>query len=253
MRKILLISYLILVAFIGNVFAQNTNQKEYKATVFGVKSDGIVNNTASIQKAIDFISENGGGTLVFYVGRYLTGGFELKSNVKIKIASGAVLVCSPNVYEYKGTNGQKALIYAKDQENIGIEGVGTIDGTGILLAEAAKEQLEKGHVKSESEVLPAMIYFDNCKNATVKQITTQNFNTTAQIYKDCKDLKVENIYMFNKKLNAPAWSFSNCQNVSAKDCYLDTKVEPLVSDGSSSGMSFTNCITPAGKKISATK
>ena len=81
MRKILLISYLILVAFIGNVFAQNTNQKEYKATVFGVKSDGIVNNTASIQKAIDFISENGGGTLVFYVGRYLTGGFELKSNV----------------------------------------------------------------------------------------------------------------------------------------------------------------------------
>lgn len=253
MKRVLFISFLTLIAFVGNMTAQNANQTEYKATVFGVKSDGITNNTASIQRAIDFISEKGGGTLVFYVGRYLTGGVELKSNVKIKIASGAVLVSSSNIYEYKGANGQNALIYANGQENIGIEGVGTIDGTAILLAEHASDQFAKGYIKSEAEALPAMVYFENCKNATVKQITTQNYKTTAQVYKNCKDLKVENLYFFNKKIGAPAWSFSGCEGVAAKDCYLDTKVDALVTDGTSTGLSFTKCITPAGKKVSASK
>ena len=47
--------------------------KDYQMTMFGIKSDGTTMNTRSIQKAIDFISESGGGRLVFTVGRYLTG------------------------------------------------------------------------------------------------------------------------------------------------------------------------------------
>ena len=47
-------------------------QTEQKATVWGVKSDGVTDNTGSIQRAIDYISAHGGGTLYFYVGRYLT-------------------------------------------------------------------------------------------------------------------------------------------------------------------------------------
>ena len=55
--------------------------KDYQMTMFGIKSDGTTMNTRSIQKAIDFISESGGGRLVFTVGRYLTGSIHLKSNV----------------------------------------------------------------------------------------------------------------------------------------------------------------------------
>lgn len=49
--------------------------------MFGIKSDGVTLNTRSIQRAVDYISEQGGGRLIFYVGRYLTGSIELKSNV----------------------------------------------------------------------------------------------------------------------------------------------------------------------------
>jgi polygalacturonase len=47
--------------------------KDYNASLFGTKSNGTTMNTTSIQKGIDYINENGGGRLVFYVGRYLTG------------------------------------------------------------------------------------------------------------------------------------------------------------------------------------
>ena len=46
----------------------------YNASKFGIRSDGVTMNTRSIQKAIDWIAEQGGGTLRFWVGRYLTGG-----------------------------------------------------------------------------------------------------------------------------------------------------------------------------------
>jgi len=54
--------------------------KDYNASMFGIKSNGTTLNTNSIQKGIDFISANGGGRLVFYVGRYLTGTIYLKSH-----------------------------------------------------------------------------------------------------------------------------------------------------------------------------
>lgn len=41
------------------------NAKDYNASMFGVKSNGITMNTNSIQKGIDFVSENGGGNPAF--------------------------------------------------------------------------------------------------------------------------------------------------------------------------------------------
>ena len=73
----------------------------YNASLFGIKSNGTTLNTTSIQKAIDFISETGGGTLRFYVGIYLTGTIELKSNVTILLEEGAILMGSTNIYDYK--------------------------------------------------------------------------------------------------------------------------------------------------------
>ena len=92
MKKILLS---ILVLFAGVAAFAQTDQT---ATVWGVRSDGVTDNTGSIQRAIDYISAHGGGTLHFYVGRYLTGAIQLKSNVTIHLAEAAVLVGSTNIY-----------------------------------------------------------------------------------------------------------------------------------------------------------
>src|SRR4030042_861771 len=108
--------------------------KDYNASMFGIKSNGTTLNTNSIQKGIDFISANGGGRLVFYVGRYLTGTIYLKSNVTIQLEEGAILVGSVNPLDYEQNFNWTALIFALDQQNIGITGKGVIDGQGFTVA-----------------------------------------------------------------------------------------------------------------------
>src|SRR5690554_5586558 len=87
-----LLLFLLLILSTVSTYAQHT----YNASFFGIKSNGTTLNTTAIQKAIDYISEQGGGELNFYVGRYLTGTIELKSNVTLILHEGAVLVGSTN-------------------------------------------------------------------------------------------------------------------------------------------------------------
>jgi polygalacturonase len=74
--------------------------KEYKISDFGAKADGITLNTCTIQKAINYISENGGGRLVFEAGNYVTGSIYVKSNVTIQLDYGATLLGSTNPFDY---------------------------------------------------------------------------------------------------------------------------------------------------------
>ena len=59
MKKIIAIAAAALLC-IGS-FAQG---KEYLASYFGIKSNGEIDNTTSIQKAIDFIAQKGGDRTV---------------------------------------------------------------------------------------------------------------------------------------------------------------------------------------------
>ena len=138
-------------------------QCDQTATIWGVKSDGVTDNTGSIQRAVDYISAHGGGTLYFYVGRYLTGSIELKSNVTIHLAEAAVLVGSTNIYDYKGA---PALIWADGAENVSVTGKGVIEGRGTALQASLKAQQAKGYLPADM-TFPALYSFRNCTNAVL--------------------------------------------------------------------------------------
>ncbi len=153
------------------ISSTSLSAKDYNASMFGIKSNGTTLNTNSIQKGIDFVSENGGGRLVFYVGRYLTGTIHLKSNVTIQLEEGAILVGSTNPFDYEFLSNWTALIFAHDQKNIGITGKGVIDGQGFIVANNLVELIHKGVIKDPLKYdrpwegrRPMNIYFKGCRN-----------------------------------------------------------------------------------------
>ena len=176
MKKIIAIAAAALITLSG--FAQG---KEYLASFFGIKSNGIIDNTTSIQKAIDYIAEHGGGTLTFSVGRYVTGAVYLKSNVNIRLDAAADIIGTDNIYGYKG---QKAIFNAIGVENVRIfatRGNGVIDGRADLVMKSYNDQKAKGYITDATPV-PTLLYFKDCKNIKLVKFLYRNPATPGKFY-----------------------------------------------------------------------
>jgi len=194
--------------------------KDYKASFFHIKSDGSTLNTRSIQFAIDYINKNGGGRLVFYVGRYLTGSIHLKSNVTIQLEEGAVLLGSTNPFDYDRL-GNTALIHARDVENVGITGKGMIDGQGRALANNSIAYANDGLIedilkydRTRESIRPMVIYFVNCVNVTIKDLILQNSACWLQTYERCKNMVIDGITVNNVAFwNSDGIDVVDCDNV----------------------------------------
>ena len=153
-------------------------------------------NAPMIQKAINKVSAAGGGTVVVPAGEFVTGPLELKSGVELHLEMGAKLLGYPDTTAYRKAhivaNGKKskdsALIYAYQQSNIAVTGLGTIDGQG-------------GHVAFKTKVDPGnrpMIFlFRDCKNVIIKDITLQNSAHWTQLYTECQGVRVSGIKVYS--------------------------------------------------------
>ena len=114
-------------------------QRDFDITRYGaVAGDADTDNTAAIRRAIDACSAAGGGRVVVPAGRFVTGAIHLKSNVNLHVSRGATLAFSrdtkaylPAVFtRFEGMElmNYSPLIYAFEQQNIGVSGEGTLDG-----------------------------------------------------------------------------------------------------------------------------
>ena len=225
MRK-LLISMLCLFCFIANA-------KDYKAVDFGIVANGVTLNTKSIQKAIDYISTSGGGTLIFVPGKYLTGTFYLKSNVTLHLEEGAVILGSKNPFDYPhDTNvhiSWKSLIYAIKQKNIGITGKGMIHGGGIDNAMNTLNMVSRGLIEDELKYdrvrewkRPQNIYFFDCQNILIKDITLKDPASWNQTYDQCRHLIVDGIKVDSKSYwNNDGIDIVDCVNVVVRNSFFD--------------------------------
>jgi len=206
-----------------------SSAKDYPASLFGIYSDGVTLNTRSIQFAIDYIHQQGGGRLVFDVGRFLTGSIHLKSNVTIHLLEGAVLLGALNPMDYD-RKGLTALILCHDQQNVAITGIGVIDGQGREVARNVVELVHKGLIKDafrndrpEVPIRPMLIYFRSCKNILIKGITMRNAAAWVQTYDQCKNLLVDSITVDSRAFwNNDGIDIVDCDSVAISNSYIDS-------------------------------
>ncbi|MCX8472181.1 MAG: glycoside hydrolase family 88 protein [Sediminibacterium sp.] len=176
MKILYLNIFLILIFNIGNT--QKKLNFEVKKTYFkkdtinieqyGAIGDGFTNNKIHINRAITDLNLKGGGVILIPRGFWLTGPINLKSNINLHLAKGAILCFSPNFNEYplvvssfEGVNTARCQspISAENQENIGITGEGILDGNGLFWRPIKKDKLTdfewNQHIKKFKGVVAA--------------------------------------------------------------------------------------------------
>jgi polygalacturonase len=220
-----------LTLILGMLFSMQSTAKDFRVSDFGAMADGITLNTCTIQKAIDFIHENGGGRLIFEAGNYLTGSIYLKSNVTLQLNYGATLLGSTNPWDYIKDRkiGWMSMIFAVNQENIGITGKGTINGRGFITANNMVAYIHRGIYTDPLKLdrpnetnRPQNIYFRECKNVTVTGITLRDPASWNQTYDQCKKLYVADIYVDSKSYwNNDGIDVVDCDSVEIRNCYFD--------------------------------
>ncbi|MBN2613088.1 MAG: glycoside hydrolase family 28 protein [Bacteroidales bacterium] len=125
-------------------------------TAYGAIPGGQVLNTKAFAEAIAHVSEKGGGKVVVPRGIWLTGPVEMKSNVNLHVAEGALVIFSKNFDDYpliktsfEGLETYRCIspIYGIDLENVAITGKGIIDGSGDAWRPVKKSKLTESQWK----------------------------------------------------------------------------------------------------------
>ena len=217
---------------------------------FGAGGDGRTGNTVSIQKAIDVCSAEGHDGVLIQGGRYVTGTLRLKSNVRLHIAGGAVLLGSVSIADYATDTHKnmyrgephmdRCLIYAEDAHTIAIEGNGTIDGQGHRSNFPNEDDPDRNR--------PMLFRFLNCSQIRLRDLRLVNPAAWATAWLYCSDIVVDGISIRSRaNVNGDGLDFDGCHNVRVSNCYFDTSDDSIClqtskPDAGCRDVVITNCV-----------
>ncbi|MBZ9630080.1 glycoside hydrolase family 28 protein [Salegentibacter sp. LM13S] len=163
--------------------------------------DGSALTTEAIQKAIDECAKNGGGTVSFRPGKYLSGSIFIKEGIRFNIPEGVEILGSESIADYPeidtriaGVEMQwpAALINVLDQENVIIEGDGLVDGQGKVYWDYYWNLREEYEAKGLRSIVdydakrPRTFLVQESKNVFLKDLNIQRagFWTVQVLYSE---------------------------------------------------------------------
>ncbi|HET7626586.1 MAG TPA: glycosyl hydrolase family 28 protein [Verrucomicrobiae bacterium] len=157
----------------------------FNVTNYGATGDGITDNTAAIQSAINAAKNSGGGTVEIPPGTYLSGPIALASSINFQIDSGATLKMLP-YGTYPGGASPTDFISANRLHDVELSGGGIIDGQGAAWWSAYKSS---GISRPKAMFAPS-----GCLRVLVQDITFQNPpNTHISFRSTCGNVTVRGI------------------------------------------------------------
>ena len=199
-----------------NLAAEHT----FNVQDFGVRADGITNNAAAINKAIETCSVAGGGTVFIPAGIYATGSIHLKSHVTLALDAGAVLKAlagtidswepNPNdqgLMDAAYYHWHASLIWGEDLQSVRILGPGTLDGAAL----------------TRSSKVPAglgdkAIALKQCRGVKIQNLNIQQGGHYAILATGCQDMLMDNV-----KIDTPrdGLDLMQCRNVTISNCHIN--------------------------------
>ena len=243
---------------------------------YGAKGDGVTLCTESIQKAIDELSEKGGGHVIVPEGLWLFTPIQLKSNIDLHLEDNAMMILSHDktlfCREYEWRTRFQPGIWAVNAHDISITGHGIIEGNGKYwrpvkrgkqsdtewkrfkemggtLTEDGGQWLPydlKGHqnvtrkAEKEESLRADLVSMKNCERVLLEGITVQNSPRfhVHPIY--CKDVIICSISVrcpWNAQ-NGDGIDLTNCQRALVIGCTVDVGDDGICLKGRDSDSLF---------------
>jgi polygalacturonase len=195
------------------------NSAVFNVRTYGAKGDGIVHDTAAIQKALDACATNGGGTVELPDGTYLTGSVVIGPHTTLQLDKSADIIGSPDIAEYplvqirwegEFRQGHRALISAEKAPNLSIVGPGSIFGPPSNLS------------RLRSPRGPALIELTDCTNAVLEDFATQYQRLWSIHLLFCDHLTARGLIIRSLNANGDGLDIDSCRDVLIDHCNIDT-------------------------------
>jgi hypothetical protein len=231
---------------------RNLGGRIYNVRDFGAKGDGATLDTSAIQAAIDACNKDHGGIVLVPAGMFVIGTVELKSNVTLHLAAQGKLLGSADGKQYRAVDaiplsgdstlgdGNVALIYAVNAENVLIEGLGSIDGQGAQFHSSSRDLLPPAGIGGNHR--PYHLLFYRCRNLTVRDIflTASAYHSVRMI--QSRYIKLDGLRIHNRvNGNNDGFHFISSQHVHISNCTVECQDDACALFGSCKFVTVTNC------------
>ncbi|MEW1843387.1 glycosyl hydrolase family 28 protein [Nonomuraea angiospora] len=203
---------------------------EFNVRDYGATGNGSTNDDDAIDRAINAASAAPGGTVVLPSGRYRARTIHLKSNVTIRIDSGATLLAAssgmdaaesnPNddYQDYGHSHFHNSLMWGSGITDFHLTGTGTIDGDGNLITgNPSSGQADKALTLTE------------CSNVSLEGVTFRRGGHFAALINGCHDVTIDNLKTINSSSGVrDGINLINSWNVTVTNSRIEASDDALV-------------------------
>jgi len=215
----------------------------------GAKGDGVSDDTAALQAAIDSCAGAGGGTVEVGAGVYRTGALFFRPGVNLRVGRDARIVGmdGPGGYRMRETRIEgetclyyPALINADRCDGFTISGEGTIDGHGLPVWRefwARRKVSPAMRNKDPGLVRPRLVYVSNSKNVDVSGVTFMNSKFWTTHFYRCEGVTVHDCTIVAQVIDGvrgpstDAIDIDACRDFTVRNVTMDVNDDAVVVKG----------------------
>jgi hypothetical protein len=225
---------------------------DFNVKQMGASGENIERDTEILQKAIDRCSEEGGCVVVPENFVLMIHGIWLRSNVELILEKNSMLkgsgdedryIFRPGPFErIKNNTPIRALLFAKNAQNIKISGCGVIDGNYEKFI--LPKQEEAKHLKFYKYPRPMTIYLENCKDINLASISIQNAPFWTIHLVGCNRTYIENIKIQNEMRmpNTDGIDIDRCKDTFIRGCDILTGDDAICPKCTEETSRYGDCI-----------